>query len=108
MALLDFLGFRKKAEPPAISRKSPINQITWLNINGQVVPYDTKALTWVTKGLKGNADVYSIVTDIAQRGSEAPIDLYKEKKSGTTKRIKSELTENENHPVLDLLDKPND
>ena len=107
MALLDFLGFRKKAEPPAISRKSPINQITWLNINGQVVPYDTKALTWVTKGLKGNADVYSIVTDIAQRGSEAPIDLYKEKKSGTTKRIKSELTEIENHPVLDLLDKPN-
>ena len=108
MALLDFLGFRKKAEPPAISRKSPINQITWLNINGQVVPYDTKALTWVTKGLKGNADVYSIVTDIAQRGSEAPIDLYKEKKSGNTKRIKSELTEIESHPILDLLDKPND
>lgn len=108
MAFLDFLGFRKKAELPTISRKSPINQITWLNVNGQVVPYDTKALTWVTKGLKGNADVYAIVTDIAQRGAEAPIDLYKEKKSGNQKRIKSELTEVENHPVLDLLNKPNE
>lgn len=117
MGLFDFF---KKALKPSTSRP----EVNFRIVGGQVVYYELDWNTYIEKGYRGNPDVFSIVTDLARRRAEAPIEQYKVKskkslsKYRTLQRkgypvlanqlLKSALGEEvENSDILKLLNKPN-
>jgi len=68
--------------------------------NGQVVWHEDKNETYISKGYNYNADLYSIVNYIATTASTIPWKLYTMKQDGTLDEIK-------NHPLIDLIERPN-
>lgn len=72
--------FRSKARTPVLngtpaSRRQ--NQIVTFNVGGIATPYELNPYTYIDKAYKQNVDVYAIVSEIAARAAEAPVEQYK-------------------------------
>lgn len=104
------------------------NFTTW---GGGYTPYPAKAKTFIEKGYRSNPDLYAVVSQMVTKMNAAPLSL---KKTGTGKVKKyrqkynakkgmfytvkdrvalykalreDDVTDVEDHPIIDLLDKPN-
>lgn len=66
---------RKKAAPPRLTSR----QLVTVNIGGITTPYTIDPSLYIDKAYKQNPVIYSIVTTIAARASEAPIEQFKVK-----------------------------
>lgn len=68
--------------------------------NGQPIWDESKNETYIGKGYSYNADLFAIVNYIATTASVIPWKLYNMKDNG-------ELEEKKNHPLIDLIERPN-
>lgn len=122
MGLFDFLKLKK-----TIIAKQPLKQAVVFAGESYSL-YNTDYRDAISNGYEKNVDVYAIISDIASRAVEVPIELYKVNKTDIKKaeRIKALMnrptdrsileaksirkksaTELEEHPILALLRKPN-
>lgn len=72
--------FKSKARTPVLTgtpapRRQ--NQIVTFNVGGIATPYELNPYTYIDKAYKQNIDVYAIVSEIAARAAEAPLEQYK-------------------------------
>lgn len=123
MAFLDF--FRAKRALPTVDTVKP-RGINFIIREGQIEYYSADIESYINKGFRSNVDVYKIVSDLAARRSENPLELAKVKdKKSLSKfyakakqphadmfgvrslQVKAFGDSVEKHEVLTLLNKPN-
>lgn len=102
MKILDF--FRKKKTTPETVQKAAIGKnavfeaiFRWIGEN-VVVWLDDDKQTYIEDVFSFNSDQYAIVTYIAQKAKEIPLELYEKGKDGKDNQITS-------HPFLDVWNK---
>jgi len=123
MGVFDFFGSKKAA----IAIQS-VKQ--WMFMGGQTYSlYNGDFRTAINEGYEKNVDVYAIVSDIASRATEVPLEMYQAQKMQISSvnrykalmnrptdrsimeaknlKKKAEFKELEEHPILKLLREPN-
>lgn len=123
-----FKGINGFAKPKGIQKKElGIPQSDWRIINGQFVPMSDNGETYINKGYKSIPYIYSIISQIIDKASDAPLMVMRvvdEEKANAykllTKGSQSEASllkasvlkaqayeKVEGHEFLELLKKPN-
>lgn len=99
MDLLSWIpGFKPKNRNASIERE--LNRLTTALLGERLVPIDAKDENYIAQGFNKNLFVYMCVSFIIKRASDIPIKLMRKLETGEEEEIFD-------HPVLDLLKKPN-
>ena len=123
MGVFDFFGSKKAAQVIQSAKQ-------WMFMGGQTYSlYNGDFRTAINDGYEKNVDVYAIVSDIAGRATEVPLEMYQAQKMQISSvnrykalmnrptdrsimeanniKKKAEFKELEEHPILKLLREPN-